>query len=98
MKAQSVANEDGTYSFVISKADPGVHNWVDPTDMNEGILTLRWAEFKNGIPGPDLGADGKVVKLKELTKILPPNTRFITPAERQKQLADRAASYAWRIE
>ena len=28
-----------------------VHNWLDPTDMPEGILTLRWAEFAGGTPG-----------------------------------------------
>jgi len=96
-KAQSVANADGTYTFVISTADPGVHNWVDPCDMHEGILTLRWAEFANGVPGQDLGADSKVVRLSELKSALPPETRFVTAEERRKQQADRAASYAWRL-
>ena len=49
-KAQSVPDADGTYTFVISAKDPGVHNWVDPCDMHEGILTLRWAEFPGGRP------------------------------------------------
>jgi hypothetical protein len=96
-KAQSVANADGTYCFVISTADPGVHNWVDPCDMHEGILTLRWAEFPGGVPGSDLGADSKVVKLAELASELPPETKFVTPEERATQLADRARSYAWRL-
>lgn len=96
-KAQSVPNADGTYSFVISTADPGVYNWVDPCGMGEGILTLRWAEFENGIPGPDLGADSKVVKLADLKSALPPETKFVTVDERAQQLADRAASYAWRL-
>jgi hypothetical protein len=97
-RAQSAANEDGTYTFVISKADPGVHNWVDPSGMNEGILTLRWAEFLDGVPGADLGAAGKVVKLNELRSVLPPSTKYVTTAERKKQLDERAAGYAWRIE
>jgi hypothetical protein len=96
-KAQSIANADGTYSFVISAADPGVHNWVDPSDMHEGILTLRWAEFQNGVPGQDLGADSQVVKLADLPGVLPPETKFVTPEERRQQQADRAASYAWRL-
>src|SRR5262245_7735239 len=53
-KAQSVPNPDGTYTFVVSVPDPGVHNWVDPCDLHEGILTLRWAEFPGGRPSPDL--------------------------------------------
>ena len=28
-KAQSVPNEDGTYTYVISPTDPGVANWID---------------------------------------------------------------------
>ena len=96
-KAQSVANADGTYTFVISTRDPGVHNWVDPDGMHEGILTLRWAEFPGGVPGQDLGADSKVVKLSELPSVLPPETKFVTPAERQRQWAEREESYAWRL-
>jgi hypothetical protein len=96
-KAQSVADKDGTYTFVISKADPGVHNWVDPSGLGEGILTLRWAEFQGGVPGADLGATSKVVKLKDIRAELPPETRFVTPAERQAQYAAREASYAWRL-
>jgi hypothetical protein len=96
-KAQSVANADGTYTFVISTRDPGVHNWVDPDGMHEGILTLRWAEFAGGVPGQDLGADSKVVKLSELPSVLPPETKFATPAERQRQWAEREESYAWRL-
>ena len=96
-KMQSVANQDGSYTFVISTKDPGVHNWVDPCDMHEGILTLRWAEFPGGVPGPDLGATSQVVKLSELRSTLPAETKFVTPEERRKQQEDRAASYAWRL-
>lgn len=97
-KAQSVPDKDGTYTFVISAKDPGVHNWVDPCDIHEGILTLRWAEFPGGVPGADLGATSKVVKLSELKTELPPETKFVTPDERKKQQADRAAGYAWRLQ
>jgi len=96
-KAQSAANPDGTYSFVVSVKDPGVHNWVDPFDLHEGILTLRWAEFPSGRPGPDLGADSRVVKLAELPAILPAGTKFVTPAERRAQREARAGHYAWRL-
>jgi hypothetical protein len=96
-KAQSVPDKDGTYTFVISKKDPGVHNWVDPSGLGEGILTLRWAEFPGGVPNADLGATSKVVKLADLKAELAPETKFMTPAERQAQYAAREASYAWRL-
>lgn len=96
-KAQSVANSDGSYSFVVSIKDPGVHNWVDPYDMHEGILTLRWAEFPSGRPGRDLGADSRIVKLADLPSALPAGTKFVTADERRWQLDARSASYAWRL-
>lgn len=96
-KAQSVANDDGTYTFVVSVKDPGVHNWVDPCDMHTGILTLRWAEFPGGVPGQDLGATSKVVKLADLKSELPAETKFVTTEERRKQQTTRTAKYAWRL-
>ena len=47
-KAQSLANDDGTYTYVIAAEDPGVHNWIDTDGLHEGILTLRMAEFPEG--------------------------------------------------
>ncbi|MFO0690371.1 MAG: hypothetical protein U0900_16845 [Myxococcota bacterium] len=96
-RAQSVANADGTLTFVLSPKDPGVWNWIDPCDMKEGTLTLRWAEFKGGKPGPSLQAKGKVVPLAEVRSNVPAGTRFVTADERKRQLAERAASYDWRI-
>ena len=72
--SQSVRNADGTLTFVVSKHDPGVPNWLDPSDMGEGILTLRWAEFEGGRPGPDLGATSRVVPLARLRDHLPEET------------------------
>ena len=95
-KAQSVPNADGSYTFVVSLKDPGVHNWVDPCDLRRGILTLRWAEF------PDTGArrvsaNSKLVRLDELKQQLPAGTRFVTAEERRQQLERRAAGYGWRL-
>jgi hypothetical protein len=96
-RAQSVANPDGTYTFVISVRDPGVHNWIDPSDLHDGILTLRWAEFPGGRPGADLGVSSRLVKLADLARSLPAGTRFVTAEERRAQLRQRAAEYAWRL-
>ncbi|MBW2422834.1 MAG: hypothetical protein JRG86_01200 [Deltaproteobacteria bacterium] len=96
-RAQSVANDDGTLTFVLSTRDPGVHNWLDPSDLHEGILTLRWAEFPKCGPEEALSASSKIVPLGELEDHLPPGTRFVTPDERRAQLAERAAGYAWRL-
>jgi hypothetical protein len=94
---QSAANGDGSYTFVLSQRDPGVYNWLDPTDMREGILTLRWAEFDGGKPGDSLGVRSRLVALEDLARVLPEDCRRVSPAQRRKQLAERADSYAWRL-
>ena len=96
-KQQAVANDDGTYTFVVALRDPGVHNWLDPTDMPEGILTLRWAEFDGGDPGASFGVRSRLTTLKQLEQSLPPGCQTVSPQQREQQLAERASSYAWRI-
>jgi hypothetical protein len=96
-KAQSLANPDGTHTFVVSVPDPGVHNWVDPCDMHEGILTLRWAEFAGGRPSRELAARARIVPLAKLRDELPDGTRFLGAEERRRQRDERARSYAWRL-
>lgn len=95
-KAQSVANDDGTYTFVISADDPGVHNWIDTDAMGEGILTLRMAEFPEGGAREDLSARGRVVRLDDLDRELPDVAR-VTADERAAQLADRRTAYLRRL-
>jgi hypothetical protein len=97
-RAQALPNPDGSYSFVVSVDDPGAHNWVDPCDMHEGILTLRWAEFPGGRPSREVAARSRVVPLAKLREALPEGTRFLTPEERKQQQAERARSYAWRLQ
>jgi len=96
-KAQSEPNADGTWTYVVANTDPGVHNWVDPCGLTEGILTLRMAEFPDSRPRDGLAASGRVVKLADLESALPPGTRQLTAAERAAQLAARRAAYVRRL-
>ncbi len=96
-KHQAIANDNGTYTFVLSPHDPGVHNWLDPTDMREGILTLRWAEFTGGRPSDTFGVKSRLATLNELKGSLPSACQMISSEERTQQLTARASSYAWRI-
>src|SRR6202034_2007614 len=95
-KAQSVANEDGTYTYVISPVDPGVANWIDSDGLREGVLTLRMAEFGAAGPPSDLGARGRVVKLGRLDTEVP-NLPSVGPRERATELADRRKAYLRRL-
>ncbi|MGH3638439.1 MAG: hypothetical protein ACRDUX_05350 [Mycobacterium sp.] len=95
-KAQSVPNDDGTYTYVISACDPGVANWIDSDGLNEGILTLRMAEFGGDGPKEDLGARGRVVRLDDL-EAEAPTLRRVSAQERATELADRRAAYLRRL-
>ena len=95
-KAQSVPNEDGTYTYVISPTDPGVANWIDSDGLREGILTLRMAEFAGHGPREDLGAHGRVVPLDELEKAVP-TLRRVSAQQRATELAERRAAYLRRL-
>ncbi len=96
-RCQALPDTDGAYTFVLAMRDPGVHNWLDPTDMPEGILTLRWAEFATGRPGPDLGVRSALVPLAELDAVLPAGVPRVDAVGRREQLERRAQSYAWRL-
>lgn len=95
-KAQSVANSDGTYTYVISATDPGVVNWIDSDGLGEGILTLRMAEFGADGPAQDLGARGRVVKLNDLDTEVPTLPRR-SPEQRAAELSSRRAAYLRRL-
>jgi hypothetical protein len=95
-KAQSLANPDGTYTYVISAEDPGVHNWIDTDGLGEGLLTLRMAEFGENGAREDLSASGRVVDLDQLDRELPDVPRVSAP-ERAEQLAHRRAGYLNRL-
>jgi hypothetical protein len=88
---------DGAVRLIVSRKDPGVWNWLDSSDMQDGIMTLRWAEFETGRPNQNLKATGRVVKLATITKEMP-NAVRVTSAERKQQLEARAKSYLWRVE
>ncbi|MFL6062008.1 MAG: hypothetical protein ACJ72E_12315 [Marmoricola sp.] len=91
-KAQSAANEDGTYTYVISPENPGVANWIDSDGLREGFLTLRMAEFGPAGATEDLAARGRVIDLGDLDTELPQLAR-VTESERADQLARRQAGY-----
>ena len=95
-KSQSVANEDGSYTYVISPVDPGVANWIDSDGLREAILTLRMAEFGVGGPREDLGARGRVIKLDRLDAEVPHLPR-VSEEQRVTELAQRRKAYLRRL-
>lgn len=96
--AQAKANPDGSFTFVVSARDPGVHNWLDPDGQSSGIFVLRWQVLPEDARPEDGIRDVRVVKREALRDALPAGTRFVTPAERAAQRAERARQFARRVE
>lgn len=94
--AQSVANADGSYTYVISKKDPGIYNWIDTDGLNRGYLNPRWQGLSGDPSQPLPTAYLKLVKLSDLKNELPNSTKFVTTTERQQQLKLRKKSYDLR--
>jgi hypothetical protein len=83
---QAHVDPDGWFRGVVSKQDPGVHNWLDKADFPWGILQARFYRA-NEYP------EAKVTKVPvaDVLKHLPAETAVVTPAEREEQLRTRRA-------
>ncbi len=98
--SQSVANADGTYTYVFSIRDPGVHNWMSTEGLHHSLFMNRWQMLPqaNGLARGAPWAEGNLVKLRDLREILPQETVWVTAAEREVQLSNRLASFHKRHE
>lgn len=96
---QSVANADGSYTYVISGRDPGVHNWIDTGGLRETIIVIRIQLLPrngDGSYGGSQSTEGRVVKLADLDSALPAGTGKVAAAERKQQLQQRLAEFNLR--
>jgi hypothetical protein len=95
---QTRANPDGSITFVLSRKDPGVFNWLDVGGIPFGYLAVRWQGLTHPVAGTAKNGIGlvKVVKLADLRKELPPTTKWVTQQERAEQRATRAKQFKLR--
>jgi len=96
--AQSAPNPDGKLTYVVSKQDPGVANWLDTTGLQQPRIIQRWQRVNPSGPDGPPSITGKLVKLADLAANLPAGVPTVTPSERQQQLDRRAAEFAPRFQ
>lgn len=95
---QAAIDADGSITLVVAHRDPGVHNWIDPGGLREGILMLRWQLLDaqgRGAGGPAITL--RHVRLDALDVALPATVRRIDAAQRQQQLLERRTAYESRF-
>lgn len=88
--SQAVASPDGLVTFVISRRDPGVANWLDPGDHEAGIIFMRWQAMGGELP-PEHHPTAEVVAFDRLDEVLDGETRVGT-TERTRQLELRRST------
>ena len=95
--SQAKVNQDGTYTFILSVNDPRVFNWLDPSGLSEGILTLRWSGFPNEIVGENLFAKSQLMLIDDALNEITDDHK-ISNEDRLNQLQAREESYKWRTD
>jgi hypothetical protein len=81
---QARVDSDGFLRVVISKQDPGVHNWLDKAGFPWGIIQMRLYRTNQS---PE--ALVTRIPVARVLEHLPPDTVLVTPAERAEQLRTR---------
>jgi hypothetical protein len=81
---QAHVDDDGWFRGVVARRDPGVWNWLDKADVPWGVLQAR---FYQADEYPS--ATVTKVPVADVLEHLPPDTRTVTPAERESQLHQR---------
>ena len=92
--SQLAPDPDGSVTYIISRRDSGAPNWISTGGLQEGIVLPRWQGLAEGAEPRVL--DYRVVRLDEIRSLLPPGTRWVTPAERTAEIARRAADLRLR--
>ena len=95
--AQARPNGDATYTYVIAPADPGVHNWLDTGGLHAGTFCTRWQNLPKGVNTTGAVKEVRLVKTADLRQVLPPETVWVTPEERDAQRQARMAAFARRL-
>jgi hypothetical protein len=88
--SRAAIDRDGRCRYVISMSDPGVANWLDTQGRREGIITGR--NYHSSLMPADPFT--KLVKLAELRRHLPADTRYVTLQQRSAALEYRRRGYA----
>jgi hypothetical protein len=95
-KAQSMANPDGTISYVLCAVDPGVANWIDTMSLVGGWMLVRWQGVPKGADPARFIRTVECVAMADLDANLPAGCPRTDLAGRRAQIARRATLHATR--
>lgn len=90
---QAMRNDDGTFTYVVSRLDPGVPNWVSTAGRTQGTIMARWQRLGAGTPA----IATEVVAFDEVRDVLPAGTPAVSQERRIAALVAREAAYRRRF-
>ena len=91
-RTQCLPDADGTVTYALALADPGVANWIDTCGLHEGWMLTRWQGVPANPPLDRMIRDARVVRLADI----PAARARVDLATRCRQIADRAKAFAQR--
>jgi hypothetical protein len=95
--AQSQADPDGLFRYVISERSPGVANWLETTGHPKGVTMLRWQRLARQLTEDD-GPRVEVVDFDSLEDNLPYYKESqVTADEYATRIASRQTGIARRM-
>lgn len=86
---QAVPSSDGWYHFVISKRDPKVANWLDPSGATTLVTCLRWQGLQLDSVPEEYHLKVKRVDFNDIRKEFPVDEPVFNAALRKEQLVSR---------
>jgi hypothetical protein len=96
-KAQSQADPDGKFRYVVSTRNPGIANWVDTTNHAKGVMMLRWQRLTRDLTAED-GPQVELVAFDDIAAHLPYyEANKVSPEQYSARIADRQVGIARRM-
>jgi hypothetical protein len=86
---------DGYTYYVIGDQNPGVANFIDDSDLQDGAIIMRIQGLDGSIPATPTT---EVVPIADVSQYLPADTPEVTPAEYTADLQERLFSYDYAID
>ncbi len=96
-KAQSQADPDGRYRYVVSTRNPGIANWLDTTGHDKGVMMLRWQRLERDLTTAD-GPTVELISFDQIPEKLPYyEANQVSPEQYAARIADRQVGIARRM-
>ena len=82
-------SSDGSRYYIIAHNDPGVAGWVATTGLPKGFMSMRFIFRENPRANNMPQATATLVKVNQLSTLLPDDTPTIRPAQRRAEVSVR---------